>query len=141
MAANDIHKLNVVQFKPIEIDDEFPIFKSADGDLNTDQTYLYEMCEAVSLGHVPSRLASIKIGKSCLSRWVTTASRILRLYVSASPEMFAEEDRDEDTEIYQKNDFDIRFSGLLKNYTADSLSFGFFEKSTKFPIHNCIKSI
>ncbi|KAI2797184.1 hypothetical protein BLOT_011162 [Blomia tropicalis] len=31
--------------------------------------------------------------------------------------------------------------GLLKNYTTDSLSFGLFEKSTKFPIHNCIKSI
>ena len=97
MAANDIDKLNVVQFKPIEIDDEFPIFESEDGDLNTDQTYLYEMCEAVSLGHVPSRLAAIKIGKSCLSRWVTTASRILRLYVSASSEMFAEEDCDEDS--------------------------------------------
>ncbi|KAI2796411.1 hypothetical protein BLOT_015355 [Blomia tropicalis] len=41
----------------------------------------------------------------------------------------------------KKNDFDLRFSGLLKNYTADLLSFSLFEKSTKFPIHNCIKSL
>ncbi|KAI2810563.1 hypothetical protein BLOT_001726 [Blomia tropicalis] len=41
----------------------------------------------------------------------------------------------------KKNDFDLRFSGLLKNYTADLLSFSLFEKSTKFPIYNCIKSI
>ncbi|KAI2800867.1 hypothetical protein BLOT_012441 [Blomia tropicalis] len=31
--------------------------------------------------------------------------------------------------------------GLLKNYTADLLSFSLFEKSTKYPIRNCIKSI
>ncbi|KAI2802416.1 hypothetical protein BLOT_009865 [Blomia tropicalis] len=47
----------------------------------------------------------------------------------------------ENVNFTKKNDFDLRFSGLLKNYTADLLSFSLFEKSTKFPIHNCIKSI
>ncbi|KAI2797181.1 hypothetical protein BLOT_011159 [Blomia tropicalis] len=47
----------------------------------------------------------------------------------------------ESVNFTKKNDFDLRFSGLLKNYTTDSLSFSLFEKSTKFPIHNCIKSI
>ncbi|KAI2802045.1 hypothetical protein BLOT_010237 [Blomia tropicalis] len=47
----------------------------------------------------------------------------------------------ESVNFTKKNDFDLRFSGLLKNYTADLLSFSLFEKSTKFPIHNCIKSI
>ncbi|KAI2803955.1 hypothetical protein BLOT_008095 [Blomia tropicalis] len=41
----------------------------------------------------------------------------------------------------KKNDFDSRFSELLKNYTADLLSYDLFEKSTKFPIYNRIKSI
>ncbi|KAI2811224.1 hypothetical protein BLOT_002397 [Blomia tropicalis] len=41
----------------------------------------------------------------------------------------------------KKNDFDLRFSGLLKNYTADLLSFSLFEKSTKFPIRDCIKNV
>ncbi|KAJ6224642.1 hypothetical protein RDWZM_003187 [Blomia tropicalis] len=138
MAANDIHKLNVIQFKPIEMDDEFPIFKSEDGDLNTDQTYLYEMCEAVSLGHVPSRLAAIKIGKSCLSRWVTTASRILRLYVSASSEMFAEEDRDEDSSSESEAIFSLLTSiatFIIKVYAPSYFSIKKSPNCTNGPKH------
>ena len=41
------------------------------------------MVIAISSGEVDERLAAAKIGKSVKSRWITTASRFLRLYVSA----------------------------------------------------------
>ncbi|KAI2810565.1 hypothetical protein BLOT_001728, partial [Blomia tropicalis] len=47
----------------------------------------------------------------------------------------------ERVDFTKKNNFDSRFSELLKNYTADLLNFDLFEKSTKFPIHNSVKSI
>lgn len=51
-------------------------------DLRDDQKYLYEMVKAVDTGFCNSRLASTKPGLLNLSRWLTTASRILRLYVT-----------------------------------------------------------
>ena len=53
-------------------------------DLSTDQKYLYDICIAVGRGNVPESLAARKPGKMSHSRWLTTASRILRLYVSTS---------------------------------------------------------
>ncbi|XP_055922808.1 uncharacterized protein LOC129953593 [Eupeodes corollae] len=49
--------------------------------LSTDQKYLYEMCEAVSNGNVDLELANRQPGRMSHSRWLTTANRILRLYV------------------------------------------------------------
>lgn len=53
-------------------------------DLRDDQQYLYSMMKAVASGVCDQRLASLKPGKLNLSRWLTTASRILRLYVTKS---------------------------------------------------------
>ncbi|XP_050710076.1 uncharacterized protein LOC126994856 [Eriocheir sinensis] len=50
-------------------------------DLSTDQQYLWQMCQAVSKGHCPCDLALRKPGLMNHSRWLTTANRILRLYV------------------------------------------------------------
>lgn len=58
--------------------------------IRDDQRYLYEMVLAVHRGVCDDRLASLKPGALNLSRWLTTASRILRLYVTqpvASPEL------------------------------------------------------
>lgn len=51
-------------------------------ELSTDQKYLYEMCHAVTTGSCSPELASRQPGKMAHSRWLTTANRILRLYVS-----------------------------------------------------------
>lgn len=51
-------------------------------DLSTDQKYLLEICRAVSDGICPEDLASRHPGKLSHSRWLTTANRILRLYIS-----------------------------------------------------------
>jgi hypothetical protein len=53
-------------------------------DLSTDQKYLFDICAAVSTGQCPPELQSKKPGLITQSRWLTTACRILRLYVSTS---------------------------------------------------------
>ena len=56
---------------------------SLDGaDLSTDQRYLYHMCHAVSSGQCSPDLALQKPGPIVHSRWLTTANRLLRLYVA-----------------------------------------------------------
>ena len=49
--------------------------------LSTDQRYLYEISLAISEGNVSENLASRHPGNMAHSRWLTTANRILRLYV------------------------------------------------------------
>ena len=50
--------------------------------LSTDQKYLYDIVRAVETGHVSEKLANLRPGKMVHSRWLTTANRIIRLYVS-----------------------------------------------------------
>jgi hypothetical protein len=50
--------------------------------LSNDQRYLYEMCHSVSNGNCSKDLARRNPGKMAHSRWLTTANRILRLYIS-----------------------------------------------------------
>lgn len=52
-------------------------------DLSTDQLYLMEICEAINCGDCSEGLSKRNPGKVCHSRWLTTANRILRLYVSS----------------------------------------------------------
>ncbi|KAK4879054.1 hypothetical protein RN001_007200 [Aquatica leii] len=62
-------KLSVVAFEPIEA--ELPIINP--NKLSTDQKYLFNICKGISRGDI----------SSSLSLRVTTANRILRLYVVA----------------------------------------------------------
>ena len=50
--------------------------------LTNDQQYLYDICLAISHGECSSDLALRKPGPIAHSRWLTTACRILRLYVA-----------------------------------------------------------
>ena len=52
-------------------------------DLSTDQKYLFEIHRAITKGICPPDLATRNLGKMAHSRWITTANRILRLYVSS----------------------------------------------------------
>jgi hypothetical protein len=70
----------VVDFNRIETD--FPI--NTVTDLSTDQQYLFDICHAVVSGQCSDDLARREPGKIAHSRWLTTANRILRLYVSTS---------------------------------------------------------
>lgn len=50
--------------------------------LNTDQKYLFKICKAISEGCVTGDWVNHSIGPVNHSRWITTASRFLRLYIS-----------------------------------------------------------
>lgn len=53
-------------------------------ELSTDQKYLLEITNAVSSGHCPLALSKRAPGAMNHSRWLTTANRLLRLYVATA---------------------------------------------------------
>lgn len=71
--------LPVISFEPIS--SELPLMDFAD--LSTDQKYLYEITAAISSNNLSADLANRNPRKITHSRWLTTANRILRLYVSS----------------------------------------------------------
>lgn len=71
-------QMAVVDFEKIHA--EFPVVNI--DELSTDQKYLYEMCIGIKSGLISSQLAERHPGKISHSRWLTTANRILRLYIS-----------------------------------------------------------
>lgn len=71
-------QLPVINYKPIKC--ELPEVDREQ--LSTDQKYLFDVTTSVSTGEFPASLASKNPGKLSHARWLTTANRILRLYVS-----------------------------------------------------------
>jgi hypothetical protein len=53
-------------------------------DLSKDQKYLYDICDAVDFGFVSQDLANLKPRPVVHTRRLTTACRILRLYVGTT---------------------------------------------------------
>ncbi|GBL78089.1 hypothetical protein AVEN_181726-1, partial [Araneus ventricosus] len=77
----DCEKLPVVSFKPIKCD--LP-YHSADDlrKLNNDLMYLFQISKAIKSGECQENLPSMnpdKLNKAC---WLTSANRILRLYIA-----------------------------------------------------------
>lgn len=75
---NDCENLPIVAFEII--DAEKPTVHCYD--LSTDQKYLLEIHQAIITGICSPDLAHRNPGKMAHSRWVTTANRLLRLYIS-----------------------------------------------------------
>ena len=71
-------KLDVFNFKLVFFD----LLDMSQIDLSTDQQYLYDIHQSLSAGKLNENLANKNPGKMAHSRWLTTANRILRLYVS-----------------------------------------------------------
>lgn len=76
-ALKTCETLAVVPYDAIEA--EVPQFDISD--LSQDQKYLLRISQAVVTGVCPPDLSSLKPGPVCHSRWLTTANRLLRLYV------------------------------------------------------------
>ncbi|KAG0719329.1 hypothetical protein GWK47_007306 [Chionoecetes opilio] len=72
-------ELHITSHEPISLLQPLPHVDVKD--LSSDQQYLWQMCQAVSEGHCPCDIALRKPGPLNPSRWLTTANRILRLYV------------------------------------------------------------
>lgn len=70
----------VIKFKPIEA--VLPLVN--EHDLSTDQQYLYKLSKAIGDGMCSQNLAERSPGKMAHSRWLTTANRILRVYVATT---------------------------------------------------------
>ena len=51
-------------------------------DLSTDQAYGYRISQAIRTGDLPTDLALLEIGPVSHSRWLTTANRLCRMWVS-----------------------------------------------------------
>ena len=78
---SNCENLPIIDFEPIqaeEINIEVDL-----SDLSTDQKYLLEAHRAVSSGVCGESLMNRNPGKIAHSRWITTANRILRLYMTA----------------------------------------------------------
>ena len=70
-------------FEPVVVGPGLPsLRKEVVDDLSTDQYYAYMMSKAVRDGVLPERLAMLEIGPVNHSRWLTTACRFMRLWVS-----------------------------------------------------------
>ncbi|KAE8739114.1 hypothetical protein FOCC_FOCC015390 [Frankliniella occidentalis] len=74
----DCEKLPLVKFNPIPT--TLPEVKYED--LSWEQKYFHDMCRAVTTGQCPPELAAKQPGALHHARWLTTGSRILRLYIA-----------------------------------------------------------
>lgn len=83
---NKCEEMPVVPFQKLKADVDFPTVNI--NDLSTDQKYLHEICLAIEEGNVSPQLASKQPGKMAHARWLTTANRILRLYVATEEPSF-----------------------------------------------------
>ncbi|VEN43556.1 unnamed protein product, partial [Callosobruchus maculatus] len=82
-ALKGCESLPIVDFNIIE--SNMPVLdESVSTELSTDQKYLFDICNAISKGTVNENLSKRSPGKIVHSRWLTTANRILRLYVSTA---------------------------------------------------------
>lgn len=82
-ALSDCENTTVAQFSPV-MGNVPDIEQRIVDQLSTEQKYLFEMCQAIKSGYCAPVLANRQPGKMAHSRWVTTANRILRLYVGSS---------------------------------------------------------
>ena len=78
MSTHDCEKLPIAQFTAIPCED----ISFECSDLSTDQAYLLQIQPGESTGECSRELALKNPGKMHHARWLKTANRILRLYVS-----------------------------------------------------------
>lgn len=112
--------LPVVKFKKIEsnlpfVDEEI---------LSTDQKYLYKLVNVVKLGHCAEDVANLEPGNLNHSRWLTTANRVLRLYISTSkPENGLKTLTTFIVKVYAPSWFRIKIHESVKNGAKHLLDF------------------
>ena len=104
--------LPVINFEII--DGELPITNRRD--LSKDQVYLLEISQAVRLGYCSKELARRNPGILSHARWLTTASRILRLYISSpTPSLKLKQIAEFVMKVYTPNWFNIKSEHSLKD--------------------------
>lgn len=76
----DCEKLPLVEYLPVSPGADLP--EDINTDLSTDEKYLLQICNAVAGGQCSEELTNKKPGRVHHAQWLTTACRMLRLYVS-----------------------------------------------------------
>ena len=80
--TQDVENMELAIFKVIE-NSNFPNCPDeVINKLNTDQKYAYKICRVIITGIIPKGFPAQHPGRMCHARWLTTASRILRVYIS-----------------------------------------------------------
>lgn len=80
---NTAHTLPVVNFEKIPLRNMPEFSNVLDEDkISSDQVYLYLIAKVIASGHCSTRFQERQPGPVYAARWFTTASRILRLYIS-----------------------------------------------------------
>lgn len=77
-----VEKTAINSFKNFFSDDLPVLTQSVINDLSEDQKYLYKICHAIQKGSIEAGLTMSSPGTLVHSRFLTTANRVLRLYVS-----------------------------------------------------------
>lgn len=71
------------KFPKLEVGPPIPVLpEEVVRDLSTDQSYAYHIAQAIRSGKVPQSLALLEIGPVGHSRWLTTALRFCRIWIS-----------------------------------------------------------
>lgn len=81
---SSVENLKIVRFNPINLPNELSNISHIRDKLSTDQQYLFDVCCAISTGICSKSLEKRSPGKMNHARWLTTANRVLRLYMSTT---------------------------------------------------------
>lgn len=87
-SLDDCEKLPIIAFEPIEFKCTVKNLDAISSSLSTDQQYLFKICNVISAGKCDKDFAIVSPGKSNHSRWLTTANRLCRLYISTPKSKF-----------------------------------------------------
>lgn len=109
----DCEQKPIVNFEPIRFQCSENLEKIAQK-LSTDQKYLFDICTEISTGKVSEGLAIRSPGTLSMARWVVTANRILRLYISdQNPSMNLKTIARFVVEVYAPVMFDIKYKSSV----------------------------
>ena len=78
------HDLSIVKFEARQNNLPNALHDVADLAISKDQQYLYNICKAIEIGAVTDSLTKKEPGPFFHSQWLTTANRILCLYVAST---------------------------------------------------------
>lgn len=140
----DCHTLDPVDFQPIECELD-GLFPDTITDLSSDQQYLLDICKAVSSGVCPTGLAGRSPGKLSHARWLTTANRILRLYISTrSPSSSLQELAKFVMKVYAPGWFTVKCRPTIKDGATNLwriVSYSSYLKAENMKVvQNCLKT-
>ena len=138
------HKLPPVKFRPIKspVEELFPDLKK---ELSTDQKYMFDICRIVSVGECPPGFGDGSPGMLNHARWVTTANRILRLYIASdSPSQTLKEMTNYVVKVYAPSWFTIKCNPKLKdgaNNLWKMIQFSsYMQDKHKKVVYNCLQN-